>query len=169
MVDLPAACQLSVKKYCTECRLQVVYSGRGGGGVCESRKSTISVMSGLFLHNCITLSSPNCTNILCHCRVGHRVLFRSERSVLFRSFKERNILFCSFFEFLASYETQKNDMFFSILFLRTEKNPKNTTFFCKERKRMQRKQRSFAKNARTFRSFAKERRTVRSFFQYIYI
>ena len=30
-------------------------------------------------------------------RVGHRVLFRSERSILFRSFKERNDLFRSFF------------------------------------------------------------------------
>ena len=30
-------------------------------------------------------------------RVGHRVLFRSERSVLFHSFKERNVLFRSFF------------------------------------------------------------------------
>ena len=44
-----------------------------------------------------------------HCpesRVGHRVLFRSVRSVLFRSF----------FEFLATYETQKNVPFFSSLF-----------------------------------------------------
>ena len=39
----------------------------GGGGGCESRKSPISVMSGLFLHNCITPSSPNCTNMLCPC------------------------------------------------------------------------------------------------------
>ena len=46
-------------------------------------------------------------------RVGHRVLFRSERIVLFRSFKERNVLLCSFFEFLATYETQKNNAFFS--------------------------------------------------------
>ena len=66
-VILPAACQLSVRKDCTECPLQVVYSGRGGGGVCESLKSAISVMSGLFLQNCITPSSPNCTNMLCHC------------------------------------------------------------------------------------------------------
>ena len=116
MVDLPAACQLSVKKYCTECRLQVVYSGRGGGGVCESRKSTISVMSGLFLHNCITLSSPNCTNILCHCRVGHPVLFRSERSVLFRSFKESNILLRSFFWVFGDLWNPKERC---ILFLRT--------------------------------------------------
>ena len=72
-------------------------------------------------------------------RVGHRVLFRSERSVLFCSFKEHNILFRSFFEFLATYETLKNDAFFSILFLRAEKNPKNAknaTFFCKKSKRM---------------------------------
>ena len=49
-------------------------------------------------------------------RVGHRILFRSERSVLFRSFKERNVLFRSFFEFLATYETQKDILFFSVLF-----------------------------------------------------
>jgi len=40
------------------------------------------------------------------CRVGHRVLLRSERIVLLRSF----------FVFLASYETQKNDAFFYVLF-----------------------------------------------------
>ena len=49
-------------------------------------------------------------------RVGHRILFRSERFVLFRSFKERNILFRSFLKFLATYETRKNDTFFSVLF-----------------------------------------------------
>ena len=41
----------------------------------------------------------------------------------------------SFFEFLTTYETQKNDVFFFVLFLRTEKN---AMFFCKERKRTQR-------------------------------
>ena len=46
-------------------------------------------------------------------RVGHRVLFLSECIVLLRSFKERNVLLHSFFEFLATYETQKNDAFFS--------------------------------------------------------
>ena len=51
-------------------------------------------------------------------RVGHRVLSRSERSVLSRSFKERSVLSRSFFEFLATYETQKN--------------VKNVPFFCKE-------------------------------------
>ena len=30
--------------------------------------------------------------------------------------KERSILFCSFLEFLATYETQKNVPFFSVLF-----------------------------------------------------
>ena len=75
-----------------------------------------------------------CSQVDCLGRVGHTILFRSERYVLFRSFKERNILFRSFFEFLATYETQNNDAFFSVLFLRTEKNAKNTTFFCKERK-----------------------------------
>ena len=51
-------------------------------------------------------------------RVGHRVLLRCERIVLLRSFKARNILLRSFFEFLATYETQKNDAFFCVLFLR---------------------------------------------------
>ena len=52
-------------------------------------------------------------------RVGHRVLLRSERIVLFNllhSFKARNILLCSFFKSLATYETQKNDAFFCVLF-----------------------------------------------------
>ena len=46
-------------------------------------------------------------------RVGHCVFLCSERIVLLHSFKERNILLSSFFEFLAAYETQKNDAFFS--------------------------------------------------------
>ena len=33
----------------------------------------------------------------------------------FRSFKEHNILFRSFFDFLATYETQKNFLFCSFL------------------------------------------------------
>ena len=45
-------------------------------------------------------------------RVGHCVLLRSERIALLRSFKEHNFLLRSFFEFLATYETQKNDGFF---------------------------------------------------------
>ena len=52
-------------------------------------------------------------------RVRHRVLFRSECIVLFRSFKERNVLLRSFFKFLATFETQKNAAFFSVIFLRT--------------------------------------------------
>ena len=59
----------------------------------------------------------------------HRTLLCSERIVLLRSFKARNVLLRSFFEFGATYETQKND-----------------AFFCKECKRTQRTQRSFAKN-----------------------
>ena len=35
-------------------------------------------------------------------------------------FKKCNVLFHSVFEFLATYETQKNNAFFSVLFLRTE-------------------------------------------------
>ena len=49
----------------------------------------------------------------------------------FHSYKERNVLFRSFFEFLATYETQKNVLFFS-----------------KEQKRTQRTQCSFAKNVK---------------------
>ena len=78
-------------------------------------------------------------------RVGHRILFCSERSVLFRSFKECNVLLHSFFEVLAPYETQKNNAFISVLFLRTEKN---ATFFCKERKRTKRMFHSSAKNVK---------------------
>ena len=74
-----------------------------------------------------------------YARVGHCVLFRSERSILFRSFKERNFLLHSFFEFLATYETKKN--------------AKNATFFCKERKRTQKRFVLLQKNARTFCSF----------------
>ena len=51
----------------------------------------------------------NCTST----RVGHRVLLRSERIVLLCSFKEYNVLLRSFLKFLATYETQKNDAFFS--------------------------------------------------------
>ena len=39
-------------------------------------------------------------------------LLRSERIILLRSFKVRNVLLRSFFEFLATYETQKKDAFF---------------------------------------------------------
>ena len=44
-------------------------------------------------------------------RVGHRVLLHSEHIFLLRSFEERNVLLCSFFEFLATYETQKMHSF----------------------------------------------------------
>ena len=43
----------------------------------------------------------------------HCVLLRSERISLLRSFKECNLRLRSFFEFLATYETQKNYAFFS--------------------------------------------------------
>ena len=92
---------------------------------------------------------------------GHHVLFRSEHSVLFRSFKERNILLLSFFEFLATYDPQKN--------------AKNATFFCKEHKitqRTQRTQRSFATNIKERENvlfFCKRTQNVLFFFQNIYI
>ena len=53
-----------------------------------------------------------------------------------KQFEIKSQFLHSFFEFLTTYETQKNDGFFSVLFLGTKKNTKNATFFCKERKRM---------------------------------
>ena len=67
-------------------------------------------------------------------RVGHRVLSRSECIVLLRSFKACNVLMRSFFDLLASYETQKNDAFFSVLFLRTQRTPHSFVKNVKERK-----------------------------------
>ena len=78
----------------------------------------------------------------------HRVLSRSERPGLSHSFKERSILSRSFFEFLATYETQKNETFFPVLFKRTGKNVKDVPFFCKERERMPRSSRSFIKDGK---------------------
>ena len=53
-----------------------------------------------------------CQNV---CHFICSVLFRLVPYVLFRK-KERSILFRSFLEFLATYETQKNVPFFSVLF-----------------------------------------------------
>ena len=55
-----------------------------------------------------------------------------------KQFEIKSQFLRSFFEFLTTYETQKNDAFFSVLFLRTEKNAKKAMFFCKEHKRTQR-------------------------------
>ena len=66
--------------------------------------------------------------------------------------RERYILFRSFLEFLATYETQKNVTFFSVLFKRTEKNGKNgknVTFFYKEREERNVLLQRTEKNART--------------------
>ena len=60
---------------------------------------------------------------LIYCRVGHRILLRSECNVLLRSFKECIVLLRSFFKFFASYETQKNIAFFCILLKRTHAQP----------------------------------------------
>ena len=59
-------------------------------------QNQILVRQNFALSNIAQTLTPCCLN-----RVGHRVLFRAERSVLFRSFKERNVLLRSFFEFLA--------------------------------------------------------------------
>ena len=51
--------------------------------------------------------------ILGHYQGFHRILLRSECIVLLGSFKKPNVLLCSFFEFLATYKTQKNKESFS--------------------------------------------------------
>ena len=82
-------------------------------------------------------------------RVGHSVLFRSVRYVLLRSKKRTLRSFPFFLKFLATYQTPKERYVLfrsflkngkerekrNILLQRTEKNGKNVTFFCKERKR----------------------------------
>ena len=51
--------------------------------------------------------------------LGTAFFYVLNASFLLHSFKAHNVLLHSFFEFLATYETQKNDAFFCILFLRT--------------------------------------------------
>ena len=104
-------------------------------------------------------------------RVGHSILSRSERSILSHSFKECSVLSHSFFEFLVTFETQKNGTShsfqkngkerkdFPILLQKTWKNAKIFSFFYKEREIMRECFVLLQKNARKFRSFAKERRT----------
>ena len=46
--------------------------------------------------------------------MGTAFFSSSERIVLLRSFKAHNILLRSFFKFLVTYETQKNDAFFCV-------------------------------------------------------
>ena len=70
------------------------------------------LVAGDFFSNFFTKLVERCIA----CRVGHRVLLRSERSVLSRSKRERYVLFHSFLEFLATNETQKNVMFRSFPF-----------------------------------------------------
>ena len=70
--------------------------------------------------------------------------------------KECSILFRSFFEFLATYETQKNVTF----------------FFSTERKRLQRTQHSLTKNVKERENvslFCKRMQNIPFYFQYIYI
>ena len=71
--------------------------------------------------------------------------------------RERYVLFRSFLEFLATYETQKNVTFFSVLFKRTEKNGRTCSFIKNGKEREERNVllKRTKKNARTFRSFAK--------------
>ena len=73
-------------------------------------------------------------------RVGHSVLFRSERSVLLRS-KKRTLRSFPFFS--RVFGDLWNPKECSVLFKRTEKKGKNVTFFLKERKRTQWTFRSF--------------------------
>ena len=105
-------------------------------------------------------------------RVGHCALSRSECPGLSHSFKERSVHSRSIFEFLATYEAQKNGMFFPVLFNRMGKNVKNVPFFCKERERMQRLSCSFIKNGKECENvsfFCKRTQKVPFFFQYLYI
>ena len=63
-VILPAACQLSVRKDCTECPLQVVYSGRGGGESVSLLKVLFPSCPGYF---CKTVSLlPHLTVQICY-------------------------------------------------------------------------------------------------------
>ena len=63
-VILPAACQLSVRKDCTECPLQVVYSGRGGGESVSLVKVLFPSCLGYF---CTTVSLlPHLTIQICY-------------------------------------------------------------------------------------------------------
>ena len=106
--------------------------------------------NALFMYRCPPLCDYNFNNVLLCLSAHPSVLFTltmhfhvmqptsmqgwAQRSFpfwTFRSFKEDNILFRSFSEFLAPYETQKDDPFFS-----------------KERKRAQWTQRSFLKNGK---------------------
>ena len=67
-----------------------------------------------------------------------RIPIGAEVGVILTILQKLYILFRSLLEFLATYETQKNITFFSVLFKRMEKNAKNVTFFLKERKRTRR-------------------------------
>ena len=118
-----------------------------------------------------------------HTRVGHSVLFRLVRYVLLRSKKRTLRSFPFFLEFLATYQTPKERYVLfrsflkngkerekhNVLLQRTEKNGKNITFFCKERKRTARTLRSFAKNGKERENVSffckKNGRTLRSFFE----
>ena len=105
-----------------------------------------------FLKTSHTLLSPNictyCTymwlfqysylDLFAGIRVGHRVLFRLLRSVLFRSLKR---MFCSFPFFFRIFGDLWDPKECSVLF-------RSFPFFSKERKRTQRTQRSFAKNVK---------------------
>ena len=75
-------------------------------------------------------------------------------SVLFRAV--RYVLFRSFLEFLAPYETPKEckeRKECNVLLQRMEKNAKDVTFFCNEQKRTREHSLFLQKSARTFRSF----------------
>ena len=89
---------------------------------------------------------------------GLSTTFFSVQNVSFFSVLLKNAMFFSvLYEFLATYETQKN--------------AKNATFFCKERRRTQRMQRSFAKNVKECKNvslFCKRTQNVPLFFQYKY-
>ena len=66
-------------------------------------------------------------------RVVHSVLLRSECIVLLHSFKDRNVLFRSFFKVFGNLLDLKERCILLRSFLKNIKNAKNARFFCKER------------------------------------
>ena len=80
-------------------------------------------------------------------RVGHCVHLRSDCIVHLHSFLERNVYLRSFFEFLATYETQMNAIERCVHFKWTQMNAEHVAFTSSERKWTQWTLRSLQVNA----------------------
>ena len=93
-----------------------------------------------------------------------RVLFRSERSVLSRSFKECSVLFSSFWRLMRPKRTFLSFPFFSKEGKRTQRTQRSFAKNRKERKERNVLLQRMEKNARTFCSFAKEGENLPFFF-----